>query len=135
MAEDRATDVGEALRGDRSGRPYPREMILAAILLVIADAPAPAGVVVERLRELGLDWGRSQPVWNCLHALMKSGLLRADRSVDSGGRSGRRLYELSPEGALVLKERISDLQALSWKLARWQEEYAALPSGSPVTVT
>ncbi len=109
---------------------YPREMVFAGILAVVAQGPVTAADVVVRLKALGFDWEGSGPVFNCVQALSREGLLRPS---PSGGRRASRVYELSPDGESALPGWVKSLDAIRWKLAMWCTEYTSL--GGPPNCT
>lgn len=105
---------------------YPRELVLAAILAIVAKEPADSAGIVARLRDLGFAWPGAGPVFAYLHSLTAACLLGWSPPAGRPGRRAKRVYQLSPAGRLAMPAWVDYLQGLYSKLTRWSQEYGRL---------
>jgi len=115
--------------------PYPREMVLAGILAIVARSPADSVSIVARLGELGFTWAGSGPVAGHVHSLTTAYLLSSTPAMSRPSRRGTRLYELSPAGRLAMPAWMDYLRGLYSKLTMWLQEYARLTNPAARTTS
>ena len=105
---------------------YPRELVLAGILAIVAREPADSDGIVARLRDLGFVWEGAGPVFAHLHSLAAACLLGWSPPASRPGRRAKRVYQLAPAGRLAKPAWVDYLQGLYSKLTRWSQEYDRL---------
>lgn len=108
---------------------YPRELVLAGILAIVAREPADSAAIVARLRVLGFVWEGAGPVFAHLHSLTAACLVGWCPPAGSAGGRAKRVYQLSPAGTLAMPAWVDYLHGLYSKLTRWSQEYARLTEG------
>lgn len=102
--------------------PLPPQSAVAAVLLLLAEAPAHGYAVQARLAELGPPGCDLAGCYRLLRALDEAGLV-ASRWLAASGGPPRRLYQLTPAGVASLHDRAAALRqghdALGGYLARY----------------
>jgi DNA-binding PadR family transcriptional regulator len=104
---------------------YPREMILAGILIVLARNAADAAEIVDALTNLGIDCARISGMPVYLNLLAATCLIYRAQSGPICRRATK-LYELSPAGRLAMPAWLAYLESLYSLLRRWSDGYARL---------
>ncbi len=108
-----------------------RVLVRPWALLLMAEAPRHGYELVQRLHELGFDWGSpSGPIYRELRTLLDEGLLQA--WVGEGRASGprRKVYELTPAGQAELARLVEAAKSLSSISLDLVERHEELPAAA-----
>ncbi len=106
-----------------------RVLVRPWALLLMAEEPTHGYELVQRLHELGFDWGSpTGPVYRELRTLVEEGLLRACPGEARAFGPRRKVYELTPAGhdeLARLVEAAKSLSSISLDLVERHKELAA----------
>lgn len=111
------------------GIAYPREMILAGILIVLEQMPTDSTGIVSALTDLGIDLAGLTGMRTCLNSLAGACLVQRAQSGPPYHQATR-VYELSPAGRLAMPAWLAYLQLLNSLLRRWSDRYARVPKST-----
>ncbi len=108
-----------------------RVLVRPWALLLIAEAPRHGYELVQRLHELGFDWGSpSGPIYRELRTLFEEGLLQACLGEGRPAGPRRKVYELTPAGHNELARLVEAAKSLSTISLELVERHEVLPAAA-----
>lgn len=109
----------------------PRPLVVAHVLLLLADQPRHGYEVAERLRMWQFDGVTASVVYRELAGLEEEGLVRSFWAASQARGPARHMYELTPAGCDALAKCAQDIRSLIDHLTQLLVRF---PAAKPVAV-